>query len=60
MENGFLKRILLVMVVVLSLMSVNTISAGNSLENSLNSSDNYEQSLENAKAGNKIKTMLVK
>ncbi len=53
MENGFLKRILLVMVVVLSLMSVNTISAGNSLENSLNSSDNYEQSLENAKAGNK-------
>ena len=53
MKNGYFKWILLVVVVALSLMSVNIISADNSLENSLNISDNYEQSLENAKVENK-------
>ena len=53
MEKGFLKIILLVMAIVLSLIFVNTIFADNSLENSLNISDNYEQSLENAKVENK-------
>lgn len=53
MESGYFKWILLVMAVVLSLMSVNAVSAEDSLENSLNSSDNYEQSLENAKVENK-------